>query len=253
MDSKHHLKEILKKIGLTESEATLYLAISQHPHVTLTDLKKITGFSLATVYRLFESLKEKHMVISSAENWRKNVQATSLRAIAERLSSEQRKLGKIEAQLRNMDNIQNMTQYATTKDPIKILTDRNELIEHCYRILNKDWDHITCYGSPERLIDLLGNVPEENFVKIRAKKGKSCSAIFTECGDYTREILPKNMQELRNVKLRIDDKNQESMVYTYGNEVTVWSVNKELGERAIVIQDPALVKVYANAFQGLWR
>jgi len=252
MTLKKHILDLLLKIGLSESEAEFYLAASKFPKLTLKELQEKTGYSTAQVYRAFERLKELELITSSQNNWRKNIEAVSLRTISDRLAREQRNLRKVELELKRLDNIMNLTRQSEIEDPVQILADQNKIIEKNYQLLGQEWGHLLAYGAADRLIDIMGKDPERDFVNLRRKKGKTADVIETEMGPYARELMTKNDQELRNIKVKIDPALQNSMTYVYGDEVTIWHKNEELGNRAIVIKDPALVKMHENMFRNLW-
>ena len=252
MELKKKVLELLHRIGLSEKEAQLYLKIYNNPKLTISELKKLCGFSTATTYRVFENLKDKKLITSSPENWRKNVEAVSLRTIAEKLGRESLKLRKTEYELRKLENLMQLSSFQTTEEPIEILNDQNQITEHCYKLLNADWSHITCYGSSQKAYEVPGQTAMHDFVNMRVRRGKTIDAIFTELGDSTKELLKNNQLELRNGKLHIDPTCQNSMTHIHNKQVTIWQNEADLGKRAILINDPGLIKMYQANFQKTW-
>lgn len=252
MELKKHIRGLLNRIGLTETEAKFYLAVYQNPRLTIAELQKICGFSRATAYRTFENLQERKLLTSSQENWRKNIEAISLRSIGEKLARESLKLRKVEYELKKLDSLLNLTAFQETVEPVEIFSDQNQITEECYKLLNADWSHIQCYGSGEKSYEIPGEKAMHDFVTMRARKGKTIDAVFTELGDHTKELLKNNDQELRNGKLFIDPYCQNSMTYIYDGQVTIWQKDNELGKRAIIIRDPGLIKMYKANFRKAW-
>jgi len=252
MEIKTHIFNLLIRIGLSETEAKFYLTVYQNPQRTIAELQKLCSFSRATTYRSFETLKDRKLVTSSQDNWRKNIEAVSLRTIGEKLARESLKLRKVELELKKLDNLLNLTSYQETVDPLEIFTDQNQITEECYKLLNADWSHIQCYGSGEKSYEIPGEKAMSDFISMRAKKGKTIDAVFTELGDHTKEMLKNNKKELRNGKLFIDPLCQNSMTYVYDKQVTIWQKDEDLGKRAIIIRDPGLIKLYKANFQKTW-
>lgn len=254
MKLQKHIIELLKRIGLTESEAMFYLAVQQNPNQTIQDIQKRCRISRASAYRAFEHLKELRLLSNSTHNWRKSMEAAPLKNIAEKLAKEQRKLKKIELEIKRLDNLMNLnSSFLDNEDPVQVLVNPNDITEKCFEILHQPWDSMLCYGSAERLIDVIGNDAEREFVKLRVKKGKKAYAILTELGGYTQEFIPHNHRDLRNMKLRVDKTNQDYATYVYGNEVTIWHRDKELGSRVIVIKEPTMIHTYQTTFDMLWK
>ena len=251
MELKSHILALLERIGLTGQEARFYLAVYQNPRKTIAELQKIGGLSHTSAYRCFEHLKELNLLTSSPNNWRKNVEAVSLRTIAEKLGKESLKLRKVQLELKKLENIFQLSDYEQA-DPVEIHTDQNLITEACYRLLNADWNHISCYGSADMAYEIPGLKAMSDFVSMRARRGKTIDAVFTDLGNHTRDLLKKNQQELRNGKLHVDPLSQNLMTYIYDKQVTIWQQDQELGKRAIIIRDPGLIKIYQNNFQNTW-
>ncbi len=253
MNINRKIVQLLVRMGLTETEARFYLAVYQNPKLTMADLRKICGFSLATCYRVFESLYEKKFLTSSADDWKKNIEAVSLKTLASKLGRESLRLRKVEYELKKLGDLMEFSSVYSVTEPTEILTDQNQISDHCYRLLNADWDHIQCYGSGEKAYEVPGYKPMRDFVTLRAKRGKTIDAVFTELGQHTRELLKNNGRELRNGKLLIDPYCQNSMTHMYDKQVTIWQKDPELGNRVILIHDPGLIRLYQANFQKTWK
>lgn len=252
MEIKKHILNLLERIGLSESEAKFYLAVYQNPKQTIGALQKLCGFSRASAYRTFERLQDRKLLTSSPENWRKSIEAVSLRTIAEKLGRESLKLRKTEYELKKIENLMQLTSYQETIDPVEIFTDQNQITEACYKLIHADWSHMNCYGSGEKSYDIPGEKAMSDFISMRTRKGRTMDAIFTELGEHTNTLLKKNQLELRNGKLFIDPVNQNSVTYIHDKQVTIWQQDEELGKRAIIIHDPGLIKMYMTNFQKTW-
>jgi sugar-specific transcriptional regulator TrmB len=253
MDIRRRILQLLEKAGMTPSEAKFYLTAHQAPRLTIKELQKMSGLSCTSAYRAFENLKNMGLITSSAESWKKNVETVPLRAVAEKLAKEQRRLRKVELELQSMGDLMGLAAYSHLEDPIEIITDQNKIQEKAFEKLYKPWEHFLCYGSAERLIDVIGDREEKEWVKRRAKMGKSVSAYLTEIGEYANHFLPNNNEDLRNVKIAVDKNNQDQCVYIYDDEVIIWDKNKELGNRSVIIKDPAIVKMQHRIFRKLWE
>lgn len=218
----------------------------------MSELQKCYGFSRATAYRAFDRLKDLRLLTSSPENWRKNIEAVSLSTIGEKLGRERLKLRKVELELKRFKNLMTLADYDENPEPVEIFSDQNQITEECYKLLNADWNHISCYGSGERSYEIPGEKAMHDFVTMRARKGRTIDAVFTELGSHTRELLKNNDQELRHGILHIDPLSQNIMTYIYDKQVTIWQKDNQLGKRAIVIHDPGLIRMYQANFQNTW-
>ena len=238
---------------MTPSEAKFYLTVHQNPKLTLKELAIKSKLSVSSTYRAFENLKHLGLITSSQDHWRKSVEAVSLRTVAKKLASEQRRLRKVELELQSISDLMGLTAFSHMEDPIQIITDQNKITEEAYKELYRPWEYFYCYGSTERLVDVIGDAEEKDWVKKRVKLGKTADAIITEKGEYFDYFMPSNNKELRNVKVSIDKNNNDRCLYIFEDEVTIWHKDKDLGNRAVVISDPTVVKSYQQMFRGLWK
>jgi sugar-specific transcriptional regulator TrmB len=253
MDINNHIQDLLKKIGLTEAEARLYMAALKKPKSTLKELEKFAGTSTATVYRAFDKLKEMGLISSSQDNWRKNVEAVSLRSIGDKLAREQRKLRKAELELKTLNNLFDLSGRSFAEDPVEVITDKNEIFDKYFQILNMPWDKILAYGSAESLIDMIGSDTENKFVDIRCRKGKKADVMLTEFGRVAQQMMPLTEKVLRNIRIKPNPNARDFIEYIYNDELTIWNKNKDLGSRAIVIKDPVIVQMHKDQFYTKWN
>ena len=252
MNLKQRILTLLERTGLTPSEAKFYLVAHQNPKLTIKEIQKEARLSRTTAYRAFEKLKNLGLLTSSQESWRKNIETVSLNTVAEKLAKEQRQLRKVELELKSINNLMGLTAYSHMEEPLEIITDQNKITDKAFEILSRPWDKFLCYGSAERLLDVIGDDEEKAWVKERARRGKEVDVYLTELGDYSDYFLPDNTKDLRNVKIDVNPKVQDYMTYIYDNEVAIWHRDKELGNRGIIIKDPMLVRMHANMFKSLW-
>jgi len=252
MTQKQRIIQLLLKIGLTESEAELYLAAHKYPKLTLANLRGKTNYSTASVYRAFDRLHGMGLLTSSQDNWRKSIEAVSLKALGEKLAKEQRNLKKVELELKQLDSIFHLT-LQNEEDPIEIHSDENKIIDTCFQVLRNQNERLQAIGSGERLIDILGKDLERQFVDMRKRKGIKCDVVLTEYGPYAQELMPTNERDLRNMKVKIDPNNQDFVSYVGEDKVTILQKDEKLGKRAVVIKDPALKKMHENLFATLWK
>jgi hypothetical protein len=253
MNFKSHLTDLLKKIGLNESEAQCYLLIQKNPDLTISDLVKKSELSRAQVYRIFEKLRDLGLVASSPGNWRQTLRAASLSGLADKVGREQRKLRKAELELKRLSNLMEFSRHVQIDDPVEIVTDPEMMAQKTFEVLQNCGESFEGYGSAERLIDVIGREAEDEFIRTRRKKGVRADCALTEFGEYAEELMPNNERDLREIRLCVDPDLQESIVYLYKDKATIMHFDKELGARVIVVKEPALVNAYGRMFKGLWK
>ena len=254
MSAKNRIIELLQRIGLTKTEAEIFWLCSKNPGLTLPGLAIESGLPRATLYRVYNRLHQLGLLTSSPDPWRKTVSPVSLKAVAEKVAKQQRGLRKIEIELKKTDSMSRFTTLdELLEEPVRIYTDKTQIIDKYFEVLHHDFDHFLAYGSAERLIDLLGPENEKRFVDMRKRKGKSCDVLITELGPYGKEMIEQNAGALRNLKIKEEPGFKTCMTYIYDGEATIIQKDPKLGERALIIKDPLLVKMQETTFNALWR
>lgn len=254
MTLNQRLIKLLLKMGLNRSEADIFLIVNQNPKLSLKEIQQKSGYSLAQIYRAYEKLRAEGLLTSSNSEWRKEVETISLKTLGEKLLKEQRKLGKIARELKELSNLNDLNKNCLLPDPIEVLTDQNQIIEKNYQILAQPWSNMAVYGASQVLIDVIGSDHEHNFVDHRVRKGKSVNVTITSLEDeYYQEAKATNEHKLRNMKVNLIPNIKDSMVYIYDQEVTIWKKDALLGNRAIVIKEPALVSLQQKFFDQVWN
>lgn len=253
MKLSNYLIGLLTEAGFSETEALIYLAILKKPGQSLQEIEQHTQLSKATVYRIFEMLYEKKVVSLNEATWPRTVNAISIRELTEHLAKKQRQLGKTIASLRKSKDLQDLSLLAHTQEPIEILTNPDQATEQAYKIISQAWDTFLCFGASEKIFDVAGEKAGRDFISNRVRKGRKCAAIFTDLNERTKYLLQNNRKQLRQGKFMNIPTLQDSITYIHGNEITVWNNDPELGKRALVVKDPALVNLYKNQFATLWK
>lgn len=248
-----HILKLLGKLGLDQNAALFYLYVHMHPECTIHDVQAHHGWSRATTYRIFDTLKSSGFILHSSKNWRQKLRAASLRAVAHDVGKESLQLRKAQLELSKLDQLLRLSPQWQMPLPIEIFVDHDQITEYCYRLLHEDWSHINCFGSGEKAYDIPGESAMRYFVQNRARKGKTIKAIFTEMGLRTGELLKNNQRELRDGKFCLRPEYQDAMVYIYPQQVTIWQHDETLGKRLMLIHDPYLIKQYQRLFEQLWH
>lgn len=253
MNIKRKIINLLKKLDFSETEAEFLVLTQNYKNgLSMSEIQKKLKVSTATTYRTYEKLHSLGFVISSADNWKKNVQAVSFATIADKIAKKKKNLARVEYEMRNLDNLLNLNPRAFMDDGIDILTEENQLIDKYHRIMSQEWDQLFGYGSVRTILSIFGEKLEMDFIKNRVKKGRGAFACFNK-GSFAETLHKEDEKHLRNSKLIEDPAYENEIFYVYGDEVTVWSNSGQGGKRAVVISDPLLVKPFKRTFNYMWQ
>lgn len=252
MKLKKRTLQLLQKIGLTPSEAQFFWSVYRKPGASVKEIQNKAKLSKSSAYRAFEALRSRGLIVSQKGNWKNDIRVVSFKNLRTHLAKEQLALKKMELKLKEVEDLMQLSAFGSLEEPLQILMNKEDMQEKAQELLFKKQDRFYVYGSVERLMDTIGYQAERDFIRDRIKKGITAYGYLTEYGSLAEEIDLASEQEMRRLKIDINENEQDHVTYIFDDEVVRWQYDEQLGARAIVIRDPALNQVYLDNFKSVW-
>lgn len=248
------MEKFLQKIGFSEKEARVYLAVLELGSSSVIQIGEKAGVNRGTAYDILESLIKKGLVsyfvkgkkrffagekpsklINIIESQRENLTAQE-----KELENQKEEIKRILPELKSIYNLpenQPKVRFFEGKDGIKNIYD--ELL---------DAKEIWAYGSVSQIYKTFPWFKE--FVRKQVNRGIKVRDLVeknNETLEYKKFYqLPK--QEMRflpeNIKLKTDN-------IIYGNKVAMVSYAKEL--HGVVIESKEIIQTQKQVFEVLWE
>ncbi len=238
---------MLQKIGLTEAESRVYLALLKIGSSTIGNIIKESKASNSKIYDILDRLSKKGLVGEVIINNRRNFEAKDPSRIREMINKRKEEIMEIE---NIIPKLEEMKKYSEPMQEAEILQGTsgiktfNELL---LEGLNKG-DTFYILGAPKESSDLLGAYFQE-WHQRRAKKGAFCKAIYTQ----NAEEIAKRRDRIALTQTRVLPKEIKTMAnIVMGNGYVATAL---FGERAliVVIRNKQIYESYIQFFNLLWK
>lgn len=238
--------EDLQKLGLSKSEATLYLSLLKLGSSEVQPLIEETGFYKANIYQSLERLYEKGIISKIIENGKRVYQIQKPDSLLELVKKKK-------------DDLRN--QEETAKELIKSIEIKKSYVQETAmvfrgiagikqiyaEIVNKKLDYLVL-GSPKESEIIIPDYYWQN-LHLKQKEYKiKAKMIFHKSLRNWKKQIPENI-----IELRFFDEKFEPLTETtiYGTKVAfvVWTENPIV----TIINNEHLANSYKQIFNILWK
>jgi len=238
--------EVLKSLGLTPNEISIYIALLKSGKTTITKISQMTNIVTSATYYSLENLIKKGIITYTIVSNKKQFQAiqpTQLLDIMERKKEEIEKiipeLEKIQGKLE--DNVQTNIYEGT------------DAIRGIYKNILKNLSRGERYfvvGARQ-----LGNEDNtalnmiiDSFHREREKRGISADIIFSK---DVKDNVESAIKKFKYIKARYNNSKTNSYILIYKNRVINFLHTKNL--IAIEMISDEISKSYRQFFMELWK
>lgn len=233
------VKELIE-YGMTQKEASVYLATLELGESTVTTIAKKAVIFRTYCYDILKNLVEKGLVTSILKKNTMHYEAVNPAKLVEILKEKKTKIEQILPRLqvlRGSTQLKPTTQLFEGKEGVKSLH---------LDILNEQVDHYV-FGSTTTIIQSLGGW-FEYYVKERVKK-KIHVKVLTDESNLSREYHKKSKKELRDV--RFWQRPVTTAIYIYGTNVAHITYGKKIF--GVIINSEEMAIQHRDIFEALWE
>lgn len=237
--------KILEKLGLTENQAKVYLALLRLGSVTAGIIIKETGLHRAYVYEILEKLMDKGLVSHVIQAQRKYFEASSPRKFLEIISEEKQNIQEKEQEIKKILPQLIETRKLETEQEATVYKGKKGLQSIFNDILNEKKDifvigatghfrEILKYYYPGWIKRLIQLKIKTSIIYSESRRGKVRKDKFTEA-----KFIP-------------EEYSSPSTIYIYGEKVAIisWS---EQGLIGVVLKSKGMSDSYKKYFELLWK
>lgn len=243
MDTK--IVKSLISYGLTENEASIYIALLEKLEATVFEIAQKTEIPRATVYLTLEKMKKLGLVSALKKNNVLYFTPESTKRLSELLESRRQSLEEILPELNaliDIDSKKPTIRMYTGRDGVKIV------LEDILETMARQKINILYAASHSELLEMLPKY-FPNWQKKREAQHIRTKLILPE-GDRAKHPFPSN--ELRETRYLPKGFPFQATVELYGNKIAVFSFrDKEI--HSIIIESSPTVEMFAQFFLFAWE
>jgi len=254
---RQKLRYLLQNSDLTEAQIRVYLQLLKLRRATIPQLRDETKLPNITVYRAIRSLVEQELLKQTSLNGKKTYfEPLSLEALAKRMSREQRRLRKLELQLRDLDHL---LPYISLDEDIDhedvlIREGKDAFTEEYLKIpdvLEQEYLHVGNMANMWRVVGFNYESPQErNFIAKRMEKNIYARVLDVHSKE-AEQVQRNDSREKRTLMLKEQLPIMENFQIIGERQVSHFICDED-SPRVIVIKQPELVRAHRSAFDALW-
>ncbi len=242
MSSKTSLIEVLKKIGLNEKEAKVYLACIETGSAPVSEVAKAAGINRVTTYDILDKLKKKALVSHFTKNKVKYFTGTDPDIVLEEFEKRTKDLREAIPQFKRLTGKTNhpRIRYFEGLEGIKAIY--TDTLNSTTEILN--------YSNSEEIRKIWTNYDEE-YVEKRAKKKIFLRGICPDdkYGETVHQQDKKYHREMRLISADQFDFTNE--INIYDDKVAIISFKDEL--IGMIIESSEIANSQRAIFNMCWQ
>ncbi|MFA6523709.1 MAG: helix-turn-helix domain-containing protein [Candidatus Peribacteraceae bacterium] len=255
---RRRLRTLLQHADLSEKEIALYLHLLVLRRTTILELRERAKLPNITVYRTLLKLEERGLVKRTMRNGRQAIfEPLTLRALTRAVSDEQRKLRRLELELRDLDTLLPYMDAEREHDveDVEIRYGRDAFKEEYLKmpdVLEEEYLHIGNMANMWKTAGFGYESPEErSFIHRRLARNIFARVLDIPTSE-AEEVQRNDSREKRTLVLKESLPIMENFLIIGERQVSHFLCDPE-HPRVIVIRQPELVATHRSHFETLWN
>lgn len=235
---------LFTSLGLSEQEASVYLAALELGEATVQELSRKSGVKRTSIYNFIDSLKERQIL---QETKRKRRSVFSAAHPHQLLELEKLKLHEFE---RAMPELLAINNRSLRKPRVTFYEDING-IKEVYNNMLKYKQPIICFSDQKHMWPTLGQEYCEYFPPERARRGIPLRMIATDTAE-NRKYAQQDKVLARETRFISGERDFRTEINVYGNSVILASF-RSVPPFAVLIEDKDIAETLRVTWQELWE
>ncbi|KKW32801.1 MAG: Transcriptional regulator, TrmB [Candidatus Uhrbacteria bacterium GW2011_GWA2_53_10] len=248
---KKSLYTSLKELGLTESEANLYITSLSLGPATIASLAEHLNMPRPNVYKVIAGL-ERHGLAKFSE--RKRYTRTFVveppTVVLEKLRKKREAVANLDQTLVGMmPDLLAQYHQGETPTKIRIFRGKEQYLKTFFDVIDEAKGESQVLGSAADFIGFISWDEEREWIKRRMEKGIHIKALLLPSKD-TDMLRVKDAEEMRETRVLKTAQPFVTLFQLYANKALIWQPKAPL---AILIEDEYIVQMLRSVFDVLWK
>lgn len=239
--------ETLRKFGLAEKEAKVYLSLLGLDEALASEVAAKTNIARQLIYDLFERLIELGLVSFVIKDNKKYFKAAPPEQLISILQEKEKSLLEIMPELKKIESFEEHK-----KPKIEVYEGIEGMKTILNDVLRTEIKELIVYGSSKSSFEVMP-IFMENWHNRRIKQKLKVRIIYNKTGETEQRIKEfKHTLKLMEVKFLSVEVLTPTATLIYGNKIalTVWLKNEPY---ATLIESKELKEVYKEYFEAIWK
>ncbi len=252
IENMEQIEALLQSIGLTDTEAHIYLTGLAYPTIEAGELSKLTKIKRTTVYHALGTLLEKGLVAKKRTLKGLGFIMTSPDRLRSFIDNKIDFLKQQQTAIKGMEPL--LEKYTKSKEPqtwvmhYEGIEGIKVVIEYALYAKSRQWDIIAPVDNFFKQFD---KSYAQYFLKTRKENNIKARSLWEK--DVTGRTLSRTEAEMRNPRLLPQSMwgKFKSVIILFDNKVAFISSLKD--ESAVLIQSEEIYRTHAAMFESLWQ
>jgi HTH-type transcriptional regulator, sugar sensing transcriptional regulator len=239
------IKNCFSQLNIPDFESELYLLLIKQKEINITNIAKILGVQRKRIYKGLELLEKAGMVSRTNEDIEVELPLTLLDKLREKEDQTKKLVEDLNEYLPELDKL---IHFLPNQTLVRTYEGRYQFLRLFEEILREADGEISHFGSNDAIVEILGNVQADNWVKRRVVRKISTRELIFQ-SDFLEQRRNIDTKELREIK-HLPKKMEVSASYLmYGCKVAIWN---SVLPRIIVIDDKIIKNLMLINFDLTW-
>lgn len=251
IEVKKNVYSSLKELGLTESEANLYITSLSLGPVSIASLAEHLHIPRPNVYKLITSLEEHGLAkFSDRKRYMRTFVVEPPTTLLEHLRKKREKVADLDHVLVGaMPELLAHYHQGETPTKIKIFQGKEEWLDIFFQILDEAQGNIKFFGSADAFIELVSWEKENLWIKKRVEKGIHIDVLLTP-GKDAETLESTDETQMRTTKIFRGALPFVTGFMLYANKVIIWQPKAPL---VLLVEDEYIIEMLRSIFDVLWN
>lgn len=247
---QQNLYTSLKELGLTESEANLYITSLALGPATIVALAEHLNMPRPNVYKVIAGLEEHGLAkFSERKRHARTFVVEPPTVVLEKLREKREAVARLDQTLVGaMPDLLALYHQGETPTKIKVLQGKDQWMKMFFQVLEETKGPVRFFGSADAFIGMISWETEKEWIAGRLQRGIHINVLLTPGADATT-LRANDEKELRTTRL-YHGKSVVTGFMLYANKVIIWQPKAPL---AVHIEDEFIVQMLGSVFDSLWE
>jgi len=248
---KKNLYASLKELGLTESEANLYITSLALGPTTIASLAEHLNMPRPNIYKVIAGLEQHGLTkFSERKPYTRTFMVEPPTIVLEKLREKREVVSDLDQTLVGaMPDLLAMYHQGETPTKIKVLEGEEQWYKIFFQVLDEAKDRIDYFGSADAFISLISWETEKEWIRKRVEKKIHINVLLTP-GKDAQTLSENDEKEMRTTRIFKGTVPVVTGFMLYANKVIIWQPKAPL---ALLIEDEYIIQMLRSVFNVLWE
>lgn len=247
---KKNLYTSLKELGLTESEASLYITSLTLGPATIASLAEHLNIPRPNVYKVIVGLEQHGLAkFSERKRYTRTFVVQPPTIVLEKLRQKRETMTDLDQTIVSaMPDLLALYHQGELPTSIRIFHGKEQYLKTFFQILDEAKGSAEFFGSANDFVGFLSWDKQQEWIKKRVARGIKIRSLFLP-DEIAEKLKGSDPEQLRETRILKDAAPFNTSFQLFANKVIIWQPKAPL---AVLIEDEYIVAMLRSMFDWMW-